>query len=120
MNSITRIAFACLVGLAACGQPLASAPANTEATAPPTEGIPAAQMLVGRWGDSGDCTKDVVFNADGTFSSYTGGTGAWTLDGDLLTMTGEAGPMQVHVAIANDNTLMIGQPDGAFGMSQRC
>jgi hypothetical protein len=77
-------------------------------------------MLVGRWGDNGDCTKDIVFNADGTFHSYTGGEGAWTLEGDTMSMTGAGGTSQVRVAIANQNTLLIGNPDGSFGTSQRC
>lgn len=77
-------------------------------------------MLVGRWGDNGDCTKDIVFNADGTFHSYTGGEGTWTLEGDTMSMTGAGGTSQVRVAIANQNTLLIGNPDGSFGTSQRC
>ena len=77
-------------------------------------------LLVGRWGDNGDCSKDVVFNANGTFASYTGGNGTWTLSGDIVSMTGAEGTFQVRVAIVNQNTLMIGNPDGSYGMSQRC
>lgn len=123
--------------LAACDQPAATAPQPETAT--PTTGqgkpggtaAPAANtdangnaltpaMFVGRWGDNGDCTKDIAFNADGTFRSYTGGSGTWTLNGDIMSMTGQAGTFEVRVAIVDQNRLMIGNPDGSFGMSQRC
>lgn len=81
---------------------------------------PAPAMLVGRWGDNGDCSRDIVFSADGTFRSYTGGSGSWRLDGDIMTMTGEAGTFQVRVSILNGNQLLIGNPDGTIGISQRC
>jgi hypothetical protein len=114
--------------LAACGQPAARAPAETAAAVsdqgkPETSadgGAVTAQMLVGRWGDNGDCTKDIVFGADGAFQSYTGGRGTWSLDGDIVSMTGPNGTFQVRVAIVNQNTLMIGNADGSYGMSQRC
>jgi hypothetical protein len=117
--------------LSACGQPAATAPQpetaattidQTKPDAAAADAAPAVtpQMLVGRWGDNGDCTKDVVFNADGTFASYTGGNGAWTLNGDVVSMTGAEGTFQVRVAIVNQNTLMIGNADGSYGMSQRC
>ena len=120
-----RIAFVCVIALAACSPPSTSAPAQESAattteTAAPAEGMPTVQTLVGRWGDNGDCTKDLILNADGTFRSYTGGGGTWTLQGDLLTMTGDAGAFQVRVAMAGADTLMVGQPDGSFGISQRC
>jgi hypothetical protein len=124
-------AIAALVFMAAC----APAPAGTEApaTAAPQASAtaapgpsrqagdaPTAAQLVGRWGDNGDCTKDIVFNADGTFRSFTGGSGAWTLDGDVMTMSGTGGAFQVRVSIVNGNQLLIGNPDGTIGISQRC
>lgn len=126
-TSLIALAFA----LAACGQTSApaAAPQSAEAkpeaaAAPPAANNAAPQvtsaMLVGRWGDNGDCTKDVVFNQDGTFRSWTGGGGTWTLQGDVMTMTGANGPFQVRVAIVDQNTLMIGNADGSYGMSQRC
>jgi hypothetical protein len=81
---------------------------------------PTPAMLVGRWGDNGDCSKDIVFNADGTFRSFTGGAGTWSLDGDVMTMTGSGGAFQVRVSILNGNQLLIGNPDGAIAISQRC
>jgi len=127
MRIIVVAAFAAM--LAACG-PAADRPATApEAPAPQAAATPAASeaqtaptpaMLVGRWGDNGDCAKDIVFNADGTFTSYTGGSGRWTLNGDRMTMTGAAGTFEVRVSIANNNTLIIGNADGSYGLSQRC
>lgn len=125
MKFAAHIAFACLVAVSACTPP-ASAPATTEAAATttdaaaPAEGVPTREFLLGRWGDNGDCTKDITFKADGTFDSYSGMSGTWTLDGDALTLAGASGSFLLRVAVGADDTLMIGQPDGGFGMSQRC
>lgn len=119
------ITLTVLVCIMAC----TPAPATTEApaaepassaSAPQTGEAPAPAMLVGRWGDNGDCTKDIVFNADGTYRSYTGGSGNWSLNGDVMTMSGAAGTFQVRVSILNGNQLLIGNPDGTIGISQRC
>jgi hypothetical protein len=79
-----------------------------------------AATLVGRWGDNGDCTRDIVFNADGSFASYTGGAGRWTLNGDRITITGSAGSFEVRAQRIGENQLMIQNADGSFGVSQRC
>lgn len=79
-----------------------------------------AAALIGRWGDNGDCTKDVVFLRDGTFRSYTGGGGRWTLRGDRLTLNGNGGVFAMRVSWAGRNRLSIINPDGSQGFSQRC
>lgn len=126
MKTFAHAAVACTLALAACSPPPATpaaemdtATTTTEAAAP-VEGTPSAEALLGRWGDNGDCTKDITFNADGTFLSYSGMSGRWTLQGDSLTLDGEGGSFLLRVAMANNDTLMIGQPDGSFGISQRC
>jgi hypothetical protein len=81
---------------------------------------PTAAALIGRWGDNGDCAKDIVFNADGTFASYAGGTGAWSLNGHVMTMSGSGGAFQVRVEAIDANRLLIQNPDGSIGTSQRC
>jgi hypothetical protein len=110
--------------LSACGPAAEKTDAPPAPAAAPAAGAasdaPTPAMLVGRWGDNGDCSKDIVFNADGSFASYTGGSGRWTLNGDRMTMTGAAGTFEVRVAIANQNTLIIGNADGSYGLSQRC
>jgi hypothetical protein len=79
-----------------------------------------AAALVGRWGDNGDCTKDVIFRADGTFLSYTGGEGRWVLNGDRLALTGPGGEFVMRVRWGEDGRLVVTNPDGSVGMSQRC
>lgn len=138
MRSIrTRLLAAAILTLAACSPPAAQqaaqAPQAPQAeTAQPTGkptgdqsavnvgGAPTPAMLIGRWGDNGDCTKDIVFNADGTFLSYTGGVGQWRLDGDRMTMSGAGGTFVVQVQVINGSQLMITNPDGSVGTSQRC
>lgn len=93
-------------------------PSEAPATAAP--GTITAEALVGRWGDNGDCAKDIVFAADGTFRSYTGGSGRWSLDGNRVTMSGEGGTFVVQVESVNASQLIVGNPDGSFGISQRC
>lgn len=135
MKSIRMAAFAASLAAAACSQPSAPAAGATEASAqtpqanakPDAATQPAsdarlveAAALVGRWGDNGDCARDIVFNADGTFASYTGGTGRWSLDGDVMTMSGSGGTFQVRVQAIGADRLMIQNPDGSVGTSQRC
>ncbi len=143
---ITRTLAIAVIALAACGPPAAqqsqqveqqTSPSNKPGDAPPPASAPQSsgkpddapaqqtnavtpQFLVGRWGDNGDCTKDIIFNADGTFRSYTGGGGNWRIDGDTLTMTGASGTGTLHMQRLNDNQLLLGNPDGSTGISQRC
>jgi hypothetical protein len=125
MIKAARLAFVCLA-LAACShqttsdEPHVVATIVTDTLVAEVNESPTPEMLVGRWGDNGDCTKDIVINADGAFRSYTGSAGRWTLEGNILTMSGDAGTVQLRVATAGENTLIIGQPDGSFGTSQRC
>lgn len=123
-HSLAAIAFA-MLALIACSQPASTAQtAQKPNVAAPYVTQPQAQltpaMLVGRWGDNGDCTKDIVFDPNGTFRSYTGGQGAWTLNGDVMTMSGAGGTFQVRVEIINGQQLLITNPDGSIGTSQRC
>ncbi|MEQ1491304.1 MAG: hypothetical protein ABL932_12225 [Terricaulis sp.] len=123
MKFTAHIAFACLIAVAACTPPAATtteAPATTVEAAAPTEAAPTREFIVGRWGENGDCAKDLTINADGTFSSYSGMSGHWTLEGDGLNLDGESGSFALRVATGPNDTLMIGQPDGGFGSSTRC
>lgn len=121
IRTLTAAVMAAFI-LQACSEPTTPAQTATltDAATPAPEGVPTPETLIGRWGDNGDCTKDIVFSADGNFRSFTGGTGQWSLAGDVLTIAGPDGTFQVRVAIADENTLMIGNADGSFGMSQRC
>jgi hypothetical protein len=128
----TIAALCFTASLAACGQQTSQTPTPAPAAAQtgkpdvgsapaaaPSSGITAA-ALIGRWGDNGDCTKDIVFDANGTFRSYTGGSGTWSLNGDIITMSGSGGTFTLRVQSLNDQQLLIGNPDGSIGISQRC
>ena len=131
-----KCVFAAFLVLTACGAPPGGASPSTEAApaapvsralapAPQAGGKPAAPTqqdasLVGRWGDNGDCGKDIVFRGDGTFHSYTGGEGRWSLNGDELTMAGAGGTFGVVVRWTDQNTMQVINPDGTVGISHRC
>jgi hypothetical protein len=113
------------LALLGCGQPATTAEVQAPAVdphAPPAQSSEAVteEFLAGAWGDSGDCNSTITFNADNTFRMQDGSTGTWTLVGDRVTMSGEGGEFGVTVAKGNENQLLIGQPDGSFGISQRC
>lgn len=124
MKFAVHIAFACVVAIAACSPPAATttetAATTVEAAVAPTTGAPTREFLIGRWGDNGDCTKDLTINADGSFESYSGMSGQWTLEGDTLTLNGESGSFALTIGVGPNDTLLIGQPEGGFGSSQRC
>ncbi|PZO47781.1 MAG: hypothetical protein DCF16_17275 [Alphaproteobacteria bacterium] len=125
---IRTLSIALIFALAACGQ-AATPTAETTAEAPtldphappvPSDDPVTAAFLVGSWGDNGDCTSTITYNADGSFRMADGSTGTWTLAGDRVTMSGVRGDFGVNVAKGNENQLLAGQPDGSFGISQRC
>lgn len=77
-------------------------------------------LLVGTWGDNGDCSKDIQMFADGSFTSYTGGRGSWSLNGDQLTIGGANGNTVLRLQSVDANNLIVVNPDGSVGRSQRC
>ena len=92
---------------------------------PPSSAHPAATPLsaaglVGRWGDNGDCTHFLIFRGDGTFRSYTGGEGSWSLTGGRLVMTGASGSQTRLVSRIDAGRIRIVNPGGSAGVSQRC
>lgn len=104
--------------LLAASEPLL---AQGKPAAVPADRPVTAAQLVGRWGDNGDCTKDVIFRSDGTFSSYTGGGGRWSLNsGGRLLLSGPGGDFPLIVRWGGPNQLIITNPDGSVGTSQRC
>lgn len=112
--------------IAACS-PAAEAPAAPEvaleAAAPVAEQAGATtltrEFLVGAWGDNGDCGAPIRFNADGTYA-INGAPGQWTLEGDIITMSGAGGTFQLRAQVLNDHQILIGNPNGSIGLSQRC
>ena len=80
-----------------------------------------SRLLVGRWGDFGDCTKNVIdFLPNGVFRTAAGGEGRWTLEGDRLTFSGNQGTITLTLQSLDANGLTAAQPDGTVGRSQRC
>ena len=77
-------------------------------------------MLFGRWGDNGDCTKDIVIGADGAFMSSTDGAGTWSLDGNMLTRTTSAGSSLVWVGTIGADQLVFGHQDRSAEIWRRC
>ena len=96
---------------------LLAAPLSLAAQKP---GAVTPDYLIGRWGDNGDCSKDIHVFADGTFRSYTGGDGRWWLEGDQLTFEGSGGTFVMRVAYEGPDSMIITNPDGSVGRSQRC
>jgi hypothetical protein len=79
-----------------------------------------SRLLVGRWGDFGDCTKNVVeILGDGTFRA-NGGVGAWRLDGNRVSFTGDQGTVTITLQSLDANGMVATQANGELGRSQRC
>lgn len=93
-----------------------AAPASSSAA--PFTGEVTSAFLVGRWTDTGDCTKTIEFRNDGSFVTE-GGNGMWTLNGDRLTFQGSS-TVSAQVAAPNADTIMLTHPDGSVGRSTRC
>jgi hypothetical protein len=110
-------------------QPQGSATTTTQSAPSGKPGSDAAvettpildrEFLVGRWGDNGDCSKDVTLNADGSFTSYSGGEGQWSLEGTTMRMAGKQSTQALQLELIDQNTIRITNPDGSVGTSQRC
>jgi len=84
----------------------------------PFTGEVTAAFLVGRWTDTGDCTKTIEFRDDGSFVTENG-NGMWTLNGARLTFQGSS-TVSAEVAAPNADTIMLTHPDGSVGRSTRC
>lgn len=89
------------------------------ATGSGSQGL-SAQALVGRWGDDANCATFIQIDADGTFRSYTGGTGGWRLDGDRLHLSGDGGTFTLAIQAYDGRSLQVVNPDGSVGRSIRC
>ena len=125
MIKAARAAVACLALIACSHQQTSDQPTLvgtevTETLVAEVNELVTPAMLVGRWGHDGDCAKDIVIGADGTFRSYTGNAGTWTLDGNMLTMAGAAETSQVWVGTIGADQLVFAQRDGAADVLRRC
>ena len=100
--------------------PALSGPAAYAQSQPPAAGVAVNRdFIVGSWSDSGDCSTTIAFTADG---AYTTGDaeGQWTLAGDTLTLSGEAGATTLTIVPIDRNTMEVIGADGSHDRSTRC
>jgi hypothetical protein len=126
MIKAARVGAVCLALVACSHKPARSdepqlvATVVTESTFTEINEAVTPAMLVGRWGESGDCAKDIVINADGAFRSYALGAGAWTLNGNMLNMVGSDGASLVWVGTIGADQLVFGRQDRSATVWRRC
>jgi len=79
-----------------------------------------AALLVGSWGDDGDCSNPTEIFADGTFRAPNGGQGNWRLEGNTLVATGPGGAATMQITSVSATELVGIDAQGAPGRSVRC
>jgi hypothetical protein len=77
-------------------------------------------LLIGNWGDNGDCSQGIELRRDGTFVTSSGAVGNWSLNGDMLTMSGQNGSFRARLRAVDRWHLVVVNPNGSIGRSQRC
>ena len=77
-------------------------------------------FLIGTWADQGDCSTAVAFTADGGYATADGAEGQWSLAGDTLTLSGEAGATRLTIIPIDRNTMEVIGEDGSHDRSTRC
>ena len=78
------------------------------------------EFLIGSWSDTGDCSTTVAFTADGGYATADGAEGQWSLAGDTLTLSGEAGATRLTIIPIDHNTMEVIGEDGSHDRSTRC
>jgi len=111
-------AAALAIALAACPAAAAAAQSRPPAVERPLPITPVG--LVGRWTDSGDCAKFVIFRSDGTFLARDGGQGTWRLARGRLTLAGRGGTVILTVRSLTARQMVVVNADGSTGTSRRC
>lgn len=107
---------AALLALLALAAPAHSQPPDARPRPAPV----LAERLIGRWTDSGDCTRFVAFRGDGSFRTHDGGEGSWRLVRGRLTISG-GGPGRILTVRRLDAIVLeVVNPDGSLGVSRRC
>lgn len=96
------------------------APQPTPQPAPVATGIDA-NLIPGRWTDSGDCSTALEFTADGRVIAANGETGVWQLNGDQLTVISDAGEAEtVRLTSIDQSAAYSIDAQGTVHSSQRC
>lgn len=87
---------------------------------PATRAAVDRNFLIGSWSDSGDCSTTVAFLADGGYATADGAEGQWSLTGDRLTLSGEAGATTLTIIPIDRDTMEVIGEDGSHDRSTRC
>ena len=103
-----------LSGPAAFAQPGLNGDVSTQAVAVDRN------FIIGTWSNSGDCSTTVAFTADGGYATADGLEGQWSLTGDTLTLSGEAGATSLTIVPIDRNTMEVIGEDGSHDRSTRC
>jgi hypothetical protein len=77
-------------------------------------------MLVGRWGDNGDCSQPIELFANGTFRGANGSTGNWRVSGNRLTMSGSSRSLTMQLLEVTPRRVRVRDSNGNVGVSTRC
>lgn len=100
---------------------LASPAAHAQLASPTPRHVSVDRdFLIGTWSDTGDCTTTVAFTADGGYATADGAEGQWSLSGDTLTLSGEAGATRLTIIPIDRNTMEVVGEDGSHDRSTRC
>jgi len=78
------------------------------------------EFLIGTWSDQGDCSTTVAFTADGGYATADGAQGEWSLSGDTLTLSGDAGATTMTIIPIDRNTMEVIGENGSHDRSTRC
>lgn len=117
MHRLSVVRFAAALGVA--GPQLLGLGAFTAPTAAQSTVPFSAEMLVGRWTDTGDCSDAVDFMADGRFRTTAGAEGTWSLVGSQLTFHGQRS-VTARLSAQSRNSITLTHADGSVGGSTRC
>lgn len=117
-NIIRAAAAAALLAFAVSG-PAAHAQLGGGAGAARTVPVDR-EFLIGSWSDTGDCSTTVAFTADGGYATADGAEGQWSLAGDTLTLSGEAGATRLTIIPIDRDTMEVIGEDGSHDRSTRC
>ncbi len=116
-KSFRILATALLLASALAGPAAYAQLAQSE---PPAAGVAVNRdFILGSWSDAGDCSTTIAFTADGVYTTGDA-EGQWSLSGDTLTLTGEAGATTLTIIPIDRNTMEVVGEDGAHDRSTRC
>ncbi len=77
-------------------------------------------FIIGTWSDTGDCSTTVAFTPDGGYATADGAEGQWSLSGDTLTLSGDAGATTLTIIPIDRDTMEVIGEDGSHDRSTRC